>query len=527
MNNVSTSLEGINLISTTLIFIRDVITDSDSPGYNKKSLDELLLFLETFSEISYNDVTGLLRDARVHHILTRDVEYSIYSLNKCLAAHRDAWRYAVIAPRPDRRDLEDVLNPTMDEKYERKRWSDGGRERSPIWRERVNPGLYEALFGREDMETLILSCEKWICRLRQTLEVILLTTGPPTPYFRTSKQAKDLSIVEVLERQHRASSWSTPTTPSSEYNALSGVLRDPINTMTPSDGVTKTVYKDGSEEFDVMVEVRADSEMPTQQLCHLTWLLQALSPRATETGSGPYLLQTLNCMGFLDDPINNQGLILYRSPKSHPWASKPPSLHDLLTRGQNAKPSLENRFSSARALAGTMLAIHSSGWLHKNMRSKSVLMLPRSLNNSEPSPFVVGWGTDSPQERSTFDLEPNLYRHQDQFGRPSADYAYNHDIYSFGVVLLELGLWKTMSTMFARRIEKTPRFDVSQQRNLSHRIKNHILDLASSIELKREMGSRYAEVVVSCLVWQHHDPIAGIIEFRKQVVDVLTNSCVL
>lgn len=401
------------------------------------------------------------------------------------------------------------------------------KERAQVWRKLAQPVLNEVLFGQKELNTVIKLCEGWIYSLRHTLEIILLTIGPPKTLFPMSPQVANLGIVEVLDLQRRAASNSLSSTHFNDNNALPGVLHDTVGITKPFESLAKTVYKDGDDEVDVIAEVAPNSETPTQDLCHLTWLLQALSQQRMGTKNGPYALQTLICMGFLDDPINKRGLILYRCPQSHPWASKPPNLHDLLTRGDAAKPSLNSRFNTARAIAGTILATHSSGWMHQRLHSKNLLMIPRSLNDSEPSPFVVGWGIASPPEGRIFDLEPNLYQHKDRFGKASAAFETTHDIYSLGVVLLELGLWKPMSVLFARRIAKMPRFDESQQRNLYHRINSNLLDLANSIELKKEMGQQYAELVVQCLLWHHRDPVKGMIEFRKQVVDALTALCVL
>ncbi|CAO2652300.1 Nn.00g005830.m01.CDS01 [Neocucurbitaria sp. VM-36] len=516
MDHIGASLEVINLICTTLVFIRNVTNHPGSASENSRDLDEYLVFLETFSDVCYSDLTGLLKDVRVHHALARDVEHALYSLNKSLAAHREAWRYVGVASDADQWDIEDMTSPSLEVKYERKRWRDGMKERSQIWRERARPGIYGALFGREEMEALISACQTWTSRLRQTLEIILLVVGPPTSSFWCSEEAVTLGVEEVLERQRRAGSR-----PSRIYNALPGSLRDTISNMNSISGLVKTVYKDENDEVDVLIEIRSDQETPTELLCNLTWLLQA-PVEACSLKHDRYQLQTLSCMGFIDDPINNRALILYQSPKSHPWASNPPSLHALLSKGLSAKLSLAHRFLTAKSLAMTVLETHTSGWVHRNISARSIVMLPHTLNDSEPSPYLVGWGVPQPPNTTTFDLEPNLYNHQDRFGRPSSEYTNEHDIYSLGVVLLEIGLWKTMSTVFARRLEKTPSFDTTQQRSLSHRISAMVLDLASGPEIKREMGGRYAEVVVNCLTWHHRDAVEGMLEFRKQVVDGLS-----
>ncbi|KAH8767143.1 hypothetical protein F5882DRAFT_413349 [Hyaloscypha sp. PMI_1271] len=44
---------------------------------------------------------------------------------------------------------------------------------------------------------------------------------------------------------------------------------------------------------------------------------------------------------------------------------------------ENSKPSLGNRFFIAHALAMTVLNIHSSRWVHKNICSEDICFLKR------------------------------------------------------------------------------------------------------------------------------------------------------
>jgi hypothetical protein len=379
------------------------------------------------------------------------------------------------------------------------------------------------MFGFEEMETLTSNCLKWTHRLRQTLESVFMVIGPPKPEYGKSREASILGVEEILERQHRANA-----TPSDDYNALPGLLRDTITGEPSSHGLVKTVYQDGLGDVDVLVESRTDCDTPTEYMSHLTWLLQA--PHRTDASSKSdaqdgYQMHTLSCMGFIDDPLNKRSLIIYRSPQSHPWSSSPPSLHDLILRGPTGRPSIGSRFLTARALATTLLETHTSGWVHGNLSSRSVSMLPRSLNDLELSPFLVGWGVLQPLEATTYPLEPNLYRHHDRFGQPSREYANCHEIYSLGIVLLELGLWRTMSSIFARRIERFPSFVAAQQKDLFSRVHNAALDWANSIEIEREMGKQYAQVALKCLTWHQTDDVEGVIEFRKQIVDALASGC--
>lgn len=549
MDLISTSLEVINLVYTTTIFIRDVTQEIKGYGDAKRDISEKLehelVFVETFSDVCFGEERGFLRDKRVSESVKRDVKHCLDALNKALAAYRaEAWKYAGVTPEmgevQDATEGLEKVDLGAKDGEKRKRFKEGMKDRYRVWRKKAAP-LEWALFGREEMESLLAAYSEWTDRLRQTLSIILLLVGTPTPEFAGSDQAKDLGVREVSERQIRVNS-----SPPESYDALKGDMKDAV-AAAPGGGLVKGIYEDesGFDEVEVLVEARAyddalslavsernydEIQTLKEPLRQLTWLLQSpvdsnLSKQDAQEG---YRMHTLSCMGFIDEPSKNRSLILYRSPQSLLNTPEIPSLHSTIVKG--VKPMLGNRFLTARALAATLLTIHTSGWVHKNICSRSILMLPLSNDKLEMLPYLVGWEVARPLEAGTslhalFELEPNLYRHQDRFGKPSQKFANEHDIYSLGVVLLEIGLWKTMSTIFARPIEKNPRIETSQQHMLFKRVNGMIIDLASGLDLKREMGERYADVVQRCLKWApsgtKEEVIESSLSFRKQIVDAL------
>lgn len=61
---------------------------------------------------------------------------------------------------------------------------------------------------------------------------------------------------------------------------------------------------------------------------------------------------------------------------------------------------------------------------------------------------------------------------------------------------------------------------------LFKRVNGMIRDMAGGMDLKREMGDGYAEIVRKCLGWQgvgsKEDIMESLVEFRKDIVDKLT-----
>ncbi|KAK4207894.1 hypothetical protein QBC37DRAFT_454276 [Rhypophila decipiens] len=88
--------------------------------------------------------------------------------------------------------------------------------------------------------------------------------------------------------------------------------------------------------------------------------------------------------------------------------------------------------------------VHSFGFVHKNIRPEALLSFS---DGPAPTYYLVGFENFRREDgwtRQVGDdsLEHNLYRHPSRQGAsPSESYIMQHDIYSLGVCLLEVGLW--------------------------------------------------------------------------------------
>ena len=111
--------------------------------------------------------------------------------------------------------------------------------------------------------------------------------------------------------------------------------------------------------------------------------------------------------------------------------------------------------------------------------------------------------SDKAQTRSAQEAA-NLYQHPErlQSDRNETEiFKMQHDVYSLGVCLLEIGLWRS----FVSYNEYGPEVEHKQGLRLQEgqvpapdAIKNHFVRLAKS-ELVKEMGIEYSEVVHRCL----------------------------
>ncbi|KAJ9603238.1 hypothetical protein H2200_012016 [Cladophialophora chaetospira] len=225
--------------------------------------------------------------------------------------------------------------------------------------------------------------------------------------------------------------------------------------------------------------------------------------------ANPLTFGLLNCYGVIR---------LFDSGAAHPSSftfvfrvpdgfSNPRTLRAVLQH-DSIDHSLSERFEIAKGLARAVSYVHCFGFVHKNIRPETVLLL-HDGNASLGHPFLVGFeafrNADGRTLRlgdSTWNL--NIYRHPHRQGEiPHDDYVMQHDIYSLGVCLLELGLFVSFvvydedsipsctSSVFglpAEALKAAKAIDV----------KEHLVSLARA-ELPKRMGSKYTNVVVTCL----------------------------
>jgi len=94
------------------------------------------------------------------------------------------------------------------------------------------------------------------------------------------------------------------------------------------------------------------------------------------------------------------------------------------------------------------------------------------------------------------DPEANWYRHPERQGKPKRAFNVEHDLYSVGVVLLEIGLWKTLSTMLKKVIDNNRKLNTIYDAEESRK---QLVKLAGRGPLAQEMGTAYATIVLRCL----------------------------
>ena len=185
--------------------------------------------------------------------------------------------------------------------------------------------------------------------------------------------------------------------------------------------------------------------------------------------------------------------------------------------------ALSERLHLAKVLARAVMFVHNLEFVHKNIRPETIVVLK---DQSAPinHPFLLGFEefrtVDRPTtSRGTLAWEKNLYRHPSRQGINLINKTHmQHDMYSLGVCMLEVGLWSSFVIPGERGLSDsvdpltrcTPSKDLaieeflqwSDQRKKAWKIKDSLVAIAES-RLPINMGDIYTEVVLTCLnAWQ-------------------------
>lgn len=221
----------------------------------------------------------------------------------------------------------------------------------------------------------------------------------------------------------------------------------------------------------------------------------------------PTRFSLLRCRGVVrvyDDARAIQGFdMVLDFPKGS--GHMPCSLRSsLLSR---CKHDLSDRFALARQLASATNYVHMFGFVHKGIRPENVLCLNDDASQLGPF-YLIGFEhirlADGRTNRAgESDLWKDIYKHPSRQGlHPYEDYCMQHDIYSLGVCLLEIGLWTSFINYDSHNMPKVDKkvlkINEAQSSLSGQYVKDGLLKLARA-DLPSRMGSMYAEIVANCL----------------------------
>ena len=198
--------------------------------------------------------------------------------------------------------------------------------------------------------------------------------------------------------------------------------------------------------------------------------------------------------------------LVFRFPENA--SGEPTSLATLIASAKQKRHSLSERLRIAQQLTRAVCYVHALDFVHKNIRPESVLAF-RQNRSTLGSVYLVGFEMfrrEDGSSRMTGDSswERNVYRHPKRQGNhPETAHSMQHDIYSLGVCLLEIGLWQPILPLVAdakgTRPDSGNAMEVQQLTTLPlDQVKKKFESLANGL-LPSVMGDKYRDIVVNCL----------------------------
>lgn len=234
------------------------------------------------------------------------------------------------------------------------------------------------------------------------------------------------------------------------------VLSSPDDTR---DRCAGEYYPSGGPRQDVWIEWREHPIVeirPNDDVRHADKLVALLTDL-----SKPDLLRVPRCLGYFNDPECEKtdfrsGRLGFVFEKPTNTTATPVSLRELLKT--RSKPSLAERVALTKAISSCLMALHSVNWLHQNLRSHNIIFFPAPNNAVNYScPYLSGFGYATPPfendltENPSQNPENDIYRHHRTHGFGPRDgkggFRRAFDIYSLGVVLVEISNWHIIDSV--------------------------------------------------------------------------------
>lgn len=288
-------------------------------------------------------------------------------------------------------------------------------------------------------------------------------------------------------------------------------------------GQHERANKSAADESSVIQEVKKygpyidPAEMPalTSRVDLLAKLLAV--PKTHE-------FRSLRCLGWSHQDLVNTYTLDFEVPSMY-TGRQYTTLYTIIKESTGrARPNMNERVWISYTLARAINKWHIAGWVHQSISSHNVLFFfEKDTHRVDYSqPFLHGFEFARPDSdpsigRAADDLEFNVYRHPERQGNLRKGHRKKHDIYSLGVVLLEIGLWQLGTKLISDSRQQQPSARDRQAKLLRH----------CSERLPHFSGISFEAAVYACLSsngeseWEDKDGCEFARLFQQKVVDEL------
>lgn len=266
-------------------------------------------------------------------------------------------------------------------------------------------------------------------------------------------------------------------------------------------------------EYTPLIDSSSGSDCLASRFNELAISLQASPPSLSDRKA---YVGAMEALGWFQDPNQSRYGIVYKMPEPVVYEQSLHLARSSITQSRNSEnllsflqhsadtdglnmPNLEDRFRLAYNIASTLFHFHANGTTHRNINSNNIMFFfskspASSTKESKPwkegvirKPFLASFDQSDADAQDTQE-EPfisSIYRHPRTTRGQRSSYKPAYDLYSLGIILLEIGLWMPVSRFWKSRYSRSD-FKVRLQ---SVYIK----------KLAAKCSSTYMRVVESCL----------------------------
>ena len=257
-----------------------------------------------------------------------------------------------------------------------------------------------------------------------------------------------------------------------------------------------------------LFEHRIYSGADSQHVENLRTSIRDVARQLREVDSST--MNILQCEGFFEDHFTHKFTLQFIFP---PQKTNPRSLRSLLADPCNEKlgkkHSLSDRVRLAQSIAAVVLYVHASGFVHKNIRPDNIIVFEpqlaatASVSDREActfpraigQPYLAGYDGIRKEEAATLMIDTigwrqRLYLPPERLLEKSrrAKFTWRHDVYSLGVMLLEIAMWENFADEKGR-----------MGKHLKAATDPSVFLMSQVKQVPRLLGSIYGEAVLACL----------------------------
>ena len=207
------------------------------------------------------------------------------------------------------------------------------------------------------------------------------------------------------------------------------------------------------------------------------------------------------CLGYIEKKSEEKrgfGFV-YDKPGDATSATKPVSLLELIRTTKI--PSLTQRRALAQAISESLMYLHSVNWLHKGIRSDNVVFFVQPGSKAVlTEPILSGFEYARPDttgemtEPTPRYSENDVYKHPHTLSIARPRSTKSDDVYSMGVVLIEIAHWRSIADMVG-----LPK-DTKAARVMMRKVRGMLLEREFLEGIEGVAGDLYEEAVRKCLV---------------------------